>query len=320
MKHIAIFATGLAGLFLASCTTSDFEGFTKADNGLHYKFYTQNEGAQKPQDGDVVLLRFVIEKNGNDSVIANSMNQSRDGSGCINLQPLESTFQGSLEDGLKMMGVGDSAAFIVSADSFFLKTQRMNELPKGFKPGDHIKATFCLKEITPKAEVEARQKKQMEEQEAMMRQREEMAKELEPKEKPAIEEFVKKNKISVKPTESGLYYIETKRGTGANPKETDVVKVHYTGKLLDGTVFDSSIERGEPVEFPLNQVIRGWTEGLKLMKKGGKATLLLPSSIAYGPNGAGDRIPPYSPLLFDVELLDIMPSPEAAQVPAMPGK
>lgn len=320
MKNIQLLASGLVVLFLASCNSSEFEGFTKADSGLHYKFYTQNEGAKKPQDGDVVLLRFVIEKNGNDSIIANSMNQSRDGSGCINLQPLESTFTGSLEDGLKMMGVGDSASFIVSADSFFLKTQRMNELPKGFSPGDHIKATFCLKEITPKAEVQAREKQQMEQQEEMMRQREAIAKELEPKEKPAIEGYVKKNNIKVKPTSSGLYYIETKKGTGPSPKESDVVKVHYTGRLLDGTVFDSSVERGEPVEFPLNQVIRGWTEGLQLMKVGGKATLLLPSSIGYGPNGAGDRIPPYSPLLFEVELLEIMPSPEASQVPQMPGK
>ena len=126
---------------------------------------------------------------------------------------------------------------------------------------------------------------------------------------------MKKNKIKVKPTATGLFYVETTKGTGDSPAATDMVRVHYTGRLLDGTIFDSSVERGEPAEFALNQVISGWTEGLQLMKKGGKATLLIPSALAYGAYGSGDRIPPYSPLVFEVELLDIMPAPPAQQVP-----
>lgn len=315
MKKLSLLGISVTALLFSSCNNSEFEGFTKDESGLYYKFFSQNEAGAKVQDGDGIVLRYIIMKEGNDSVIVNSKDVSRDGSGCASLAPVTTSFKGSLEDGLKMMSIGDSAAFIVSADSFFLKTQRSNELPKGFKPGDHIKAIFCLKEITPKAEMEAERKKQMDEQEAMMKQREAMAKELEPLELPAINKYVTENKIKVKPTASGLYYIETKKGSGQSPKETDVVKVHYTGKLLDGTVFDSSVERGEPATFPLNQVIRGWTEALQLMKVGGKATLLLPSSIAYGPNGAGERIPPYSPLLFDVELLEIQAAPESPQMP-----
>ncbi len=315
MKKISLPGIVVTALLFSSCNNSEFEGYTKDDTGLHYKFFNQNESGTKVQDGDGIVLRYIIMKEGNDSVIVNSKDVSRDGSGCASLAPVMTSFSGSLEDGLKMMSIGDSAAFIISADSFFLKTQKANELPKGFKPGDHIKAIFCLKEITPKAELEAQRKKQMEEQEAMMKQREAMAQELAPKEQPAIDKYVADNKIKVKPTASGLYYIETKKGTGQSPKETDVVKVHYTGKLLDGTVFDSSVERGEPAQFPLNQVIVGWTEALQMMKVGGKATLLLPSSIAYGPNGAGERIPPYSPLLFDVELLEIQAPPPAPQTP-----
>ena len=106
-------------------------------------------------------------------------------------------------------------------------------------------------------------------------------------------------------TESGLQYVMEKEGTGKQPTATSEVTVHYTGKLLDGTVFDSSINRGEPATFPLNRVIPGWTEGLQLMKEGGKCTFFIPSDLAYGPNGIPNVIPPHSTLIFDVELLTV---------------
>jgi FKBP-type peptidyl-prolyl cis-trans isomerase FklB len=111
-------------------------------------------------------------------------------------------------------------------------------------------------------------------------------------------------KEGVKQTESGLQYKVIKAGTGKSPKATDVVEVNYEGKLLDGTVFDSSYERGEPIEFPLNQVIAGWTEGLQLMKEGGKYEFYIPSDIAYGEAGNAG-IEPNSTLIFTVELLKV---------------
>jgi FKBP-type peptidyl-prolyl cis-trans isomerase len=122
------------------------------------------------------------------------------------------------------------------------------------------------------------------------------------------EKFLAENKTKegVKTTDSGLQYKITKEGTGKAPKATDTVVVHYEGKLLDGTIFDSSIKRGQPIDFPLNRVIPGWTEGLQLMKEGGKATLYIPSKLAYGPRGTpGGPIGPNETLIFEVELIKV---------------
>jgi peptidylprolyl isomerase len=108
-------------------------------------------------------------------------------------------------------------------------------------------------------------------------------------------------------TSSGLDYIETQAGTGASPKKGDTVQVHYTGTFPEGGKFDSSVDRGQPFEFRLGmgQVIAGWDEGIALMKVGGKATLIIPSNLAYGERGAGGVIPPNATLHFEVELLGI---------------
>ena len=115
-----------------------------------------------------------------------------------------------------------------------------------------------------------------------------------------------KAKSGVVTTGSGLQYSIEKAGTGAKPTTSDRVKVHYTGKLLDGTVFDSSVERGEPATFGVNEVIKGWTEALQLMPVGSKWKVYIPSDLAYGDRGAGPDIKPGSTLVFDVELLDIV--------------
>ncbi|MFW5761596.1 MAG: FKBP-type peptidyl-prolyl cis-trans isomerase [Cyclobacteriaceae bacterium] len=115
-----------------------------------------------------------------------------------------------------------------------------------------------------------------------------------------------KNKEGVQVTESGLQYKVIEEGTGPSPQDGDQVRVHYTGKTIDGEVFDSSVERGEPAVFGVGQVIPGWTEALKMMNVGGKWELYIPSDLAYGEQGAGDRIGPNAALIFEVELLDIV--------------
>ncbi len=122
------------------------------------------------------------------------------------------------------------------------------------------------------------------------------------------EAFLKENaaKEGIMTLPSGLQYKVIKEGTGRKPKATDNVRCHYEGTLIDGTVFDSSYKRGEPAVFPLNGVIAGWTEGLQLMGEGAKYRFYIPFNLAYGENGAGNLIPPYAALIFDVELLSVL--------------
>ena len=112
-------------------------------------------------------------------------------------------------------------------------------------------------------------------------------------------------KPGVQQTSSGLQYLIVNPGEGRSPKATDTVKVNYRGALIDGTEFDSSYKRNEPIEFPLNGVIAGWTEGLQLLKEGGKIQLFIPSNLAYGPRGAGGLIGPDETLIFEVDLLKV---------------
>ncbi|MEQ3498125.1 FKBP-type peptidyl-prolyl cis-trans isomerase [Tenacibaculum sp. SSH1-16] len=151
------------------------------------------------------------------------------------------------------------------------------------------------------------QKKQ---QEKMKQMQEEQAKKAEAEfgdNKKAGEEFLATNKVKegVKTTESGLQYVVLKEGEGEVPTANSRVKVHYHGTLIDGTVFDSSVERGEPTEFGVGQVIKGWTEGLQLMKPGAKYKFFIPQELAYGAQQRGQHIKPFSALVFEVELLEI---------------
>lgn len=155
--------------------------------------------------------------------------------------------------------------------------------------------------------------------EEMSRKFEDRRKESAEKNKTEAKAFLVENakKPGVVTLPSGLQYSVIKQGTGPTPKLTDTVQAHYHGTLIDGTVFDSSVERGEPADFPVGGVIRGWTEALQKMKVGDKWKLFIPAELAYGPAGAGDIIGPNATLIFEVELLAIK-SESAPAAPAAP--
>jgi FKBP-type peptidyl-prolyl cis-trans isomerase FklB len=186
-------------------------------------------------------------------------------------------------------------------------------LISGLKEGLAGKEASLSKEEREKT-LEAFQKEMMEKQAAA-------SKEAATKNLAEGEKFLadNKNKEGVKTTASGLQYKVLKEGSGPSPKETDTVVTNYKGTLLDGTEFDSSYKRNQPAEFPVNRVIKGWTEALQLMKPGAKYQLFIPAALAYGERGAGRDIGPNATLIFEVELISIKaPEPAATVAPGAP--
>jgi FKBP-type peptidyl-prolyl cis-trans isomerase len=177
----------------------------------------------------------------------------------------------------------------------------LNWLVKGIQHGSDKTAKALLSD-------EDYQKTMIAFEEQLRKQQEDAAVAAAAKNKTAGEAFLAANgkKQGVVTTASGLQYQILKRGTGATPKANDEVSVHYHGTLIDGTVFDSSVQRGQPASFPVNRVIPGWTEALQLMKTGDKFRLFIPADLAYGESGSGDIIGPHATLIFDVDLLEIL--------------
>lgn len=207
------------------------------------------------------------------------------------------------DEAIGMMKKGSSARVIVpSAMAFGEKGRRDMGGNDIIPPYTTVIYDIEVLDIKTKAQHE----KEQAEKEAKSKAE---AKAAEAKESGLIQKYLKDNNISVKPTASGLYYVEKVRGKGSKAMPGKKVSVHYTGRLVDGTVFDSSLERkpAQPFEFTLGagQVIPGWDEGIALMNEGGKAILVIPSKLGYGSGGSGATIKPFSPLVFDVELVKV---------------
>lgn len=259
------------------------------DSGLKYQFHEHNEDGRQVKVGDVLTFHLVL-KNSDDSVL-NDTYQSRNP---IRMMYQTPEFAGSFEEGLGMLSVGDSATFYVNADSMFAKMGQ--PLPPIIKPGTDLVFRVRLLNAQTPEEFQTARAEQMESQKAI--------------DEEVIKKYLADSNLIEKAvrSESGLYYIVTSPGNGQKPAAGDKIKVHYKGSLLDGTVFDGSQlpERdGSPFEFNVGvgMVIPGWDEGLKGMSKGEKGILIIPSALAYGPDGTGP-IPPNSVLRFDLEMLD----------------
>jgi FKBP-type peptidyl-prolyl cis-trans isomerase FkpA len=307
-KNVTVLAACTA-LFYAACSTSPYPGYEKSESGLYAKFYTNTAEGISPKEGDMVSV-IMYYKNNKDSILFDSRTVGKDGSPAIEFPLGVSTFEGSFEEALSMMKVGDSASFIISADSVYLKTFKQPELPKYVEKGSMLTFEAKLQKITSKAEADEKRKQAMEERKVKM----EMMKN---EENNLLADYLAKNKITTKANESGLIYIEKTKGKGPKATKGCTVKVNYTGRLLDGTVFDTSDKKTaqesgtyneqrpyEPIEFAvgMGEVIAGWDEGLMMMNAGTKAQFIVPSSIGYGEQGGGP-IAPYSSLVFDVELV-----------------
>ena len=282
---LLVLAGIICGILAAKGVFSKYKGFKKdKQTGLYYQFYGDiNDTAAMPKTGDLVGVLFNLRAG--DSILIPMM---------PNEMIMDSLYDGDFYTALRMMHVGDSATFIFNGKEFFQNFMQGQEYPFGDTP---LYSDVKLYGQIPKAEFQK-----------MQAEYEKMMQENASQEADKIQEYVKDNKIKATPTPEGIYITTTKKGTGPLPQQGDNLEVHYTGKLLDGTVFDSSVERGEPFTFTLGarQVIPGWEIALSKMHVGDKATILLPSSLAYGERG-NYNIPPFSPLVFDVEFLRIVP-------------
>lgn len=278
LKSIMLVVAG-AALF-ASC--NQFK-VTTTEEGDRYQMHEAGGSEVKGKDGDIVTFDLVIKAESNDTLVITDTYKSGEP---IQIALRKGPFKGSFENGLYNLSEGDSATIFVNADSLYSRAQQ--PLPPGINAGSDLLFIVKMQSVQTS---------------------EQYAQEIEDKEKgegKIIEDYVTANLGGATKTEDGIYFVTNKVGSGATVAAGDTVSVHYKGTLLSGEEFDSSIG-GEPIKFPvgMNYVIPGWEKTLMDMKAGEKRTVVIPSNLAYGANGAGGVIKPFSPLRFEMELVSV---------------
>jgi len=259
------------------------ETFQETSTGLKYKFHVKSKDAQQVQRYDIVdvLMNYRTK----DSTLY------KGGATPISFQ-VNPIVDGDLQEGILMMRLGDSATFAINPEKFFISMMKYSKLPDMVKNETEIYFDIKLVDIRPEPPM-----MQAERLENITRKENEADK---------IAQYIADNNITVAPTASGLYFIELNKGDGKAAAAGMKVKVHYRGMFLEGNEFDASYGRNRPVEFILGQGERlpAWDEAIAMMSEGGKARLIVPSALGYGAEQR-NTIKPYTPLIFDVELLEV---------------
>ena len=338
-RQLALAAGVLSFSSLTACNKGGGE-FAKTKSGIEYKIFKKTGSSYERREinpnGDPTykdrvgkfLLGNMQYRTGKDSVLQNTR---RDVGIPVPLPLQELKQKGAPDEALSMLQPGDSGVFRFQVDSL-IKPKSGQPVPKFLKNGGNVVMMYVstTDKLITQAEAQAMQPElQKRAMAAQMKQRmasPEYAKQMQgqkdaqakmmatpavaaqlKKDDAVLQDYIKKNNLTVKKTASGVYYQVLKPGTGALPKPGQTVSVNYNGTLLSGKLFDSSDKAGKPIDFPIGQgaVIPGWDEGIALLNKGSKAILLIPSSLAYGTRGAGADIPADLPLRFEVELVGI---------------
>lgn len=309
MKNLLLSITALSAFLLASCGgKSPFPDYEEAENGTYFLLHTKGTGTATVDTGGAVFVKIKF-KTAKDSVFFDVNQMMHAASYPMRVD--KPAFKGDFLDMFTRMHAGDSATFFMRLDS--LKAHYPEEFK--FDPAhdtmEYIGFAVKIDSIYDRVKVQGLRKQA----EAEQKKQQEMMMTMQAQEPAEIKKYVDENKITVAPTATGIYYVEKTKGKGDNIKEGQTVSVKYTGKFLDGQVFDSSDNSGQPLTFVVgqHQVIPGMEEGIMQMKKGGKATLIIPSSQAYG-DGMG-RMKPFATLVFDLEVVDVKDG--GAPAPAM---
>lgn len=288
-KQIRMATMIVAGAaMLAACGSGDMKGYKQTENGLYYRFEQQDKNAQQVQEGDVLVGEMTIRLDTN--VLRTNVGRTE------RLMPAIPMYDGVLHEGIMMMHLGDKATFAIEADSM-AKFMQPNQMPPMYEKGKGMKFYYeiNLQDIVTKDEFAAEQANYEAEMEKARTEEPEL-----------IANYVKENNIKVQPNADGLYVIVKKQGKGTKVAVGRQVAIHYTGRLIDGTVFDSSVGN-EPLSYVVGQMglIRGWEEGVMGQPEGTQLQLIIPSAMGYGPQGAGQMIPPYSTLIFDLDIVSV---------------
>ena len=285
-------------LAAVSCKESGpFPGYEETGNGSYFKLEKAGEGKQAINKGDVIFMHHTMTTD-KDSMLYDYRNPQMAQRGPYAMRLSESVYKGDMFEMMYKMKVGDSVSFALRVDSMFNKFYH-EPVPKFLNPNGYIIYHIKVDSLYSSAKVDSIEKKNREMQEAYL----EKAKN---SEDTLIQKFLKDNKITAKPTESGLYIVIKEKGKGPKVKKGDNVEVNYKGMLTNGQVFDASDRHDQAFVIPvgMQRVIPAWDEALQMMNVGTKATLICPSKLCYGPNGSGP-IPPYAPLVFDLDVVSI---------------
>ncbi|MBK5284009.1 MAG: FKBP-type peptidyl-prolyl cis-trans isomerase [Bacteroidia bacterium] len=274
---------------LSSCVNE--EKYKLTESGLRYIKYTEHLG-RKPHEGDYVTLNMIYKLE-NDSVLFDS----REAHVPMRYQLRKPSFSGAVEEGIMFLSEGDSASFFVSADSLFEKVFH-KQMPDYIRKGSHLTFDIYLLKVQNAADVESQIRKDLEEWFITERK--------------LLDDYISENRVTQRPTKTGLYVIVTEKTKRNIPVRGNRITVHYTGKFLNGKIFDADDSR-HPYAFELGtgKVLAGWEEAFSLLREGEKATLIIPSELGYGENGKRSPtsgvyiVPPYTPLIYEVEVISI---------------
>ncbi len=285
-----------------------YPGFKQAETGVWYRIHEHPDTGAQVKTGDMasVLLKFY-----NEDTVLFSYTDNPQMPRSIDIQPSE--YPGDIFDALRLLRAGDSATFILRGDSLFVRLFGFPEVPSFIKKNPLVRVDVRIEGVIPAAEAEhIRAREEAGWQESLRQMKEQEA--------GVIRDYLKRENITARPTASGLYYVELKPGRDPRVEKGKSVSVNYTCMLPNGQIIETSLREValksgifdtlfeyKPMEFIEGDqsTIPGWEEGISYMRKGGKARLIVPSSLAYGEKGLEDLIPPYSPVIYEIEVLEV---------------
>ncbi len=257
------------------------------NKGLLYKIIKENAKGTAVKEKDILVLnlKYYTQK---DSLIFNS----KDFSAQFRVQVGNADKDGLMQDALKMLKTGDSASFLIPAENFYAKTKKA-KVPDFIKPGEQVRFEIKLNDIISPERLQKEYKQYLLKKEA--------------EEKQILQEYIAIEEIHTKPTKSGIYIIKMRSGKGKKAKPGKIVSIHFTGKYINGQVFDSSIDKGKALSFVLGNknAIPAWNEAIATMRVGDKIKLIAPSQNAYGSEGIKDYVPPFTTLIYEIKLIDV---------------